>query len=381
MKIVHICLSCFYIDKFLYQENIIPRENKIDGHDVKIIASTETYIDNNKIGYISPGQYINEDGIPVIRLEYKNFLPHSIMRKLRMHNDVFKLLDDFGPDVIFFHGLCGWELLSVAAYKKQHPQVKFYADSHEDSNNSARNFLSKVLLHKMYYRAILNRVLPYINKILCISIETMAFVKNTYGIPDSMLEFFPLGGVIYNDDDYNKKRISMRNLIGLADSDVLVVQAGKMGRKKKVIESIRTFHKIKRDNLHLLLIGSFDDEIKDIVQSLLVKSKNISYMGWKESNELMDYLCAADVYLQPGSQSAIMQNALCHRCAVILDDVPSHHPFIHGNGWLLNANVSLCQVLESISCNPDQLGHMSEASLAIAQKLLDYRKLAARLYN
>ena len=94
----------------------------------------------------------------------------------------------------------------------------------------------------------------------------------------------------------------------------------------------------------------------------------------------MDYLCAADVYLQPGSQSAIMQNALCQRCAVILDDVPSHRPFVNGNGWLLNENLSLIDVLENISENPHQLLHMSEISLAIAQDLLDYKKLAARLY-
>lgn len=94
----------------------------------------------------------------------------------------------------------------------------------------------------------------------------------------------------------------------------------------------------------------------------------------------MDYLCAADVYLQPGSQSAIMQNALCQRCAVILDDVPSHRPFVDGNGWLLNENLSLISVLENISRNPKQLSHMSMISLNIARNLLDYRKLAARLY-
>lgn len=380
MKIAHLCLSCFYIDNFSYQENILPRQNKIDGNEIQIIASTEVYSDNKSLGYVLPGRYVNEDGIPVIRLAYRKILPHGIMKKLRMHNGVLHLLEDFGPDVILFHGLCGWELLSVATYKKRHPEVKIYADSHEDSNNSARNFFSKILLHRIYYRAILNRVLPYISKVLCVSLETMTFVKETYGIPDLALEFFPLGGVIYTDEEYNKKRSKIRSLLGLSDDDILVIQAGKMGRKKKVLESLRAFYANKQNNLHLLLIGSLDDEIRDEAQSLLAVSKNISYLGWKEANVLMDYLCAADVYLQPGSQSAIMQNALCQRCAVILDDVPSHRPFVNGNGWLLNENLSLIDVLENISENPHQLLHMSEISLAIAQDLLDYKKLAARLY-
>ena len=196
MKISHLCLSCFYIDNFSYQENILPRQNKQDGHEVQIIASTETYASDSRLGYLSPGRYNNEDGIPVVRLGYRKFLPHSIMKKLRMHHGVLELLEEFGPDVILFHGLCGWELLSVANFKKRHPQVRVYADSHEDANNSARNVLSRTVLHKIYYRTILNLALPYIRKILCVSLDTVDFVKNTYGIPESAMEFFPLGGNI-----------------------------------------------------------------------------------------------------------------------------------------------------------------------------------------
>ena len=46
--------------------------------------------------------------------------------------------------------------------------------------------------------------------------------------------------------------------------------------------------------------------------------------------ELNDLLCGTDVYLQPGTQSVTMQNSLCARCAVVIDDVPSHR--IHHEG-------------------------------------------------
>lgn len=39
MKILHLCLACFYIDGYTYQENILPRINREDGHDVRILAS------------------------------------------------------------------------------------------------------------------------------------------------------------------------------------------------------------------------------------------------------------------------------------------------------------------------------------------------------
>jgi 1,2-diacylglycerol 3-alpha-glucosyltransferase len=43
MKIVHLCLSAFYVEGFGYQENVIPRYNRKDGHEVVIIASRFTY--------------------------------------------------------------------------------------------------------------------------------------------------------------------------------------------------------------------------------------------------------------------------------------------------------------------------------------------------
>jgi len=47
MKILHLKLSNFFIDGVSYQENMLPRQNFKYGHDVKIIASAETYIQPN----------------------------------------------------------------------------------------------------------------------------------------------------------------------------------------------------------------------------------------------------------------------------------------------------------------------------------------------
>ena len=41
MKIIHLCLSCFYIDNYRYQENELVREHVTDGHEVLVVASTD----------------------------------------------------------------------------------------------------------------------------------------------------------------------------------------------------------------------------------------------------------------------------------------------------------------------------------------------------
>ena len=69
MKILHCCLACFYIDNYSYQENILPKFHKFQGNDVKILASTETYINNKVLGNTVSGSYFNEDDIEVTRIK------------------------------------------------------------------------------------------------------------------------------------------------------------------------------------------------------------------------------------------------------------------------------------------------------------------------
>ena len=70
MKILHCCLANFYIDNYGYQENILPKMHQLQGHDVQIIASTETYIENKKLGYIEAKSYFTPENILITRIPY-----------------------------------------------------------------------------------------------------------------------------------------------------------------------------------------------------------------------------------------------------------------------------------------------------------------------
>jgi glycosyltransferase involved in cell wall biosynthesis len=262
---------------------------------------------------------------------------------------------------------------------KRHADVALYADCHEDRYNSGLAPLSMSILHKGFYRAVLHYALPTIRKVLCVTPETLEFARDVYSVPGSMLELYPLGGVVFTDEEYADRRRSLRHKLGVRDSEVVIIQSGKMGPAKKVIESLRAFRETAADNMQLVLIGSFDDAIRDEAMQLIAETPNVRFLGWMAGPELNDFLCAADLYLQPGTQSVTMQNALCARCPVVLDDVPSHKWVVDGNGWLLNAATPLKGVLAEIARDPSKLRKMSERSLALARKHLDYKKLAARV--
>lgn len=381
MRIVHLMLSCFYIDKYNYQENVLPRQNKLDGHDVRIIASTETFVDNMQKGYLQPGSYVNEDGIPVTRLPYRKIINHFIARKLRIYPNVSQLLENFSPDVIFCHGIQTFEIKTLINYKKNNPAVKLYVDSHSDFNNSATGFFSKKILHGIYYKWLIKKALPSLDKILCIHYESIVFLEKMYKIPRNSLVLYPLGGEILEDNIRNDKRGKMRNLLNIKKDDILLVHSGKMDKGKRTEEIIRAFCNTSRDNLKLVLIGSLAEDIENSVKEHLAEDKRINFAGWKKPNELVDYLCAGDLYVQPGSQSATMQNALCYGCAAALYPHESHKYSLGDRVFYIDTAEDMEQLFEKISRNRALLEEKRALSFEYAKSTLDYKKLAALLYE
>lgn len=379
MKILHVCLSCFYIDNALYQENELVRQHVRMEHEVKVLASTEIMSDVGALTYTRPGQYDGSDGAPVERLAYSRWLPQPVMRKLRMHPGVYQRIANFEPDVIVFHGACGWEIRTVARYARDNPGVRLYVDSHEDHNNSARTYASR-LFHRMFYRPLVRSALPDIAPILCISLDTMNFVHDLYGIPREQLEFFPLGGSPLSDERYVVERAKWRSKLALGDHHIAFLQTGKFDRRKRLLESVQAFHNNGEPDFRLFISGLFaDDEYRIQIEDIIKRDARVRFLGWNNTADLIGLLAAADVYLQPGTQSVSMQNSLCQRCAVVVDDVESHKPFVDGNGFLTDAGSDLEQIFRRFATSRERIPDMRRRSHEIAVQFLDYRKLASRL--
>lgn len=382
MKILHCCLSCFYIDNYNYQENLLVREHVNAGHEVVVLASLENYNEQGQLVYGTPTRYKGSDGAEVLRLPYRNIGPHVLQKKIRAYPRVYQHLRAIRPDIILFHGACAWELLTILRYKKNHPTVKLYVDSHEDFNNSARSFISKNILHRLFYRPIFLKSVPHVEKVLCISKETAVFIEQFYKCPSEKIEYFPLGGFIFDDATYLANRLKVRQEHGISPETLVFFQSGKFDKKKKLELALRVFQKLpRRENVRYLIAGVLQEEIKTEVEALVGEDDRIVFLGWKSGQALTELLCAADVYVQPGSQSATLQNSICCRCAVIADDVPSHHPFLQGNGWLVRDAETLKSAFEAAiqAVCDGELQRMQTRSLDIAEQLLDYRKMAQRL--
>lgn len=380
MKIVLIGLASIFTEGMTYQDNLLADQIRKDGHEVTIIADCYKF-KNGNIVKVDEEDTILDNGIRLIRKKYKNFLGEFVSGKIRAVNGLFSLLMDLKPDIIFHHGLQSYEMLTIVKYKKANQNVKFYVDSHEDFHNSATNIVSKKLLHGIFYKIIIQRSLKYIDKVFCVAYESFDFLKRMYNVPEDIMEFYPLGGVVFEEKDRLKKRDFIRKELEIKEENILIIHTGKMNKLKRTIEVVNAFKQVASDEIHLILIGTLNEDIKDDVEKIILVDPRIKFLGWKNGSELMDYLCAGDLYLQPGTQSATMQNAACCKNALALYPYPSHKYLFKDHSFYIKSEDDIRNLLESILKDKTILSEKRENSYLIALEKLNYKALANRLYN
>ena len=353
--------------------------NKEAGHEVRIIASTEVYNNEGHFIHTQEREYFNEDGILVKRLEYLDKIPSKIIHRIRIYKGLYDEIKCFAPDVILCHGIQSVDILKVKKYIKNNRNVTLYVDNHADFNNSAHNIISKILLHKIVYKAAIQLSLPYIEKVLFLTYESKMFLKKMYGIPDEKLEYYPLGGKIFSEKERIQFRRIRREELNIQESDILLIHSGKMQPAKKTEVLLSAFNKVQSESLKLVIIGNIEDNYSKQIMPLIKSDDRVKYIGWKTGQELQEYLCAGDIYVQPGSQSATMQNALCCGNAVILTPVEAHKFLLKDAGIYINNEEELIEVLKKISTDSEYLNDKKRECFKIAETMLDYKKLAERL--
>lgn len=383
MRVLHCCLAAFYIDNYGYQENILPRMHKLQGHDVMILASTETYIDKIHLGYVEPREYINEDGIPVHRIEYKNILPHKVMTKLRLYDGVYEELCGFRPDFIFLHDLQFLSIKDIVKYLKENPGVKVNADCHTDFINSARSLTSKYILHGLLYRHCVKQITPFITHFYGTLPARVDFLKKFYKTPADKTLLLPMGA----DDTYvkNAKETNQREIIRkrfqIDDDDFLVIAGGKFDLWKRwiidVMDAVQELSEIK--NIKLLVFGSvldangFKEEFYKHCDGTIVQ-----YVGWIKGTESYNYFEASDLVIFGGLHSVLWEQAVGQGRPCVFKYIPGFtHIDLNGNcKFIKESNKEEIEVVirECIDDYPQLFQNSQEKGL----KFFSYYEIAQR---
>ena len=83
MKITHLSFVSTFSDGYSYQENILPLYHKKLGHEVSVITSQQVYNEEGELCFTGKTEYLNEYGIPVLRLKYKKPVKTKKISKIR----------------------------------------------------------------------------------------------------------------------------------------------------------------------------------------------------------------------------------------------------------------------------------------------------------
>ena len=308
MKIVHIAPSAPYNEGWGYQENLLPKYHKKLGHDVTLIVSTFSH-DKGAIVDVGEEDYVNADGVRVIRRAYKNYATRALTN---MHAQInaYPLLKEIAPDFIFFHGLQGTTIYQAIRYKKKdNPNCIIVRDNHLDYNIGTRCTRFKDKLIRAFHRRHIRRTLKYVDKVYGVTPWRKTYAEDYFSVPSSKTDVLIMGA---DDEKINFSsresiRLKIREKYGIKEDDFLIVTGGKLDKKKKVdvlMEGCKNLAGVK-----LLVFGSLLDEERQSFESLLSSADNITYIGWVAADSVYDYFFAADLVAFPGQHSVLWEQA------------------------------------------------------------------------
>lgn len=310
MRITHITLTGLYTDSFTYQDNLLPKFHQRLGNKVSIISSHYMYDEEGEISYDQRNKYINEFGVSVIRLNINK--GNSILNKFKRFENLYSTIEETDPDIIFIHGCQFIDLKIVIEFKKKNPKTVLYLDNHADFSNSAQSFISKNILHKIIWKSNIKRSLPYVKKYYGVLPSRVDFLKKVYNVPEDKVDLLVLGA----DDDMielvknsgYKNRI--RDKYNIKKTDFLIVTGGKIDSAKlQTTLLMQAVKDIERNNVKLLVFGSIDHSIKDMILNLVDDDK-IMYVGWVSPKESYQYFSAADLVVFPGRHSVFWEQVV-----------------------------------------------------------------------
>ena len=382
MKIVHLCLGSFYPDNYSYQENLLPKFHKELGHEVEVIASTQSFDEHGKVCYLNnTGTYQNEYDIKVTRIPYKT--ESKIWKKLKRYQGCYDALRSADPDVIFVHGGQFLDIDQVVRYVREKPSTVVYVDNHADFSNSATNWFSKNILHRILWKCCEQSIEPYTKKFYGVLPVRVDFLKEMYGLPESKCELLVMGA----DDDLVKAaakpqvRSQIRKKYGINEDDFLIMTGGKIDQwKTQTLLLMQAVRNIKSDKVKLIVFGSVTQELKAKVNALTDENK-VQYIGWVQSTDSYQYFAAADLVVFPGRHSVFWEQVTGQGIPMLVKDWPgTHHVDLGGNVRFLSRDSSdeIQEAIEQIYSNTDEYKNMKRVAQEKGMKFFSYKNIAMR---
>ncbi len=381
MRIVHLVLLGPFTDGLNYQDNLLTKYQKRDGHEVTIITSEWVWGTAGKLERIDKPDYVNEDGVRVIRLPIIGW--QKFPRKMKRYRNVYKTIEECTPNILFIHGVSYLDVYTARRYLKKHPEVIAYADNHSDLTNSATNWLSKNIQHKIIWRHCVHALDPYVRKFYGVLPARVDFLVDIYKLPRNRCELLLLGA----DDDAveaackQRGKQVVREKHGIEPDAFLIMTGGKIDKwKTQTLFLMEAVQRIPNDKVRLIVFGTAEDEIQERVDQLS-DGKKVQYVGWIPAKDTYQYFAAADLIVFPGRHSTLWEEAAALGIPMLCRDwAGTHHVDLGGNVKFLveDSAEEIQREIQNLLNHPDEYQHMKEIAEEKGKIVFSYREIARK---
>lgn len=383
MKIVHVCLVGGYTEGINYQENNLIRYQAMDGHEVSLITTDHCYTEGVWGLCRTESDYINPDGVHIIRLPFALKVPYNVNRHIGIFKGFMETLERLSPDVLFVHCVQFQDLRKVAVYKKRHPEVTVYVDSHTDFSNSARNWFTRNTLYRFWWKPCARVVEPYVEKFFGVMPARVDFLINIFGVSAEKVDLLVMGA----DDESVERakqpeiREAVREKYNIKSDDFLIVTGGKIDAfKTQTLLLMQAVKEMSSERVKLLIFGSVQEELKEKLFALCDGSK-IQYVGWAKGEEPYEYFASADLVVFPGRHSVYWEQVVAQGIPMICKYWDGTvHVDIGGNVEFLEEDSKdlIKEKLLEITENPSKYEEMKKAANGDRKNEFLYRGIARR---
>lgn len=365
-KIVHICLCGPFSDNFSYQENILTKYHKKLGYDVYVLTSKNSWDSNGKIKKVEKNRYLNNDGVNIIRMDSCN---KGKFVKYRMVNDY---LVEISPDIIFVHGCNFSDIDVIRKYTKKY-QCTLYIDNHADETNSAKNFLSKYILHKIIWRRKVRKIIPYVRKFYGVLPKRCDFLEKMYGVSKEKIDLLIMG---FDDELLSQPFINLST-----DNKKIISIGGKIDEYKaaEILNFLEAFTQVNLCNYKIIIYGSIIDNYKNQILRYC-QNENIEYAGWLEHPKIVNIIKNSSYCVFPGRHSVLWEEAVCIGKPIIVKYIDGYqHIDIGGNVvYLIDSSIEYyMEVLNRIT-DETFLNDISNNALSNNKNEFLYSKIAKK---
>lgn len=384
MKILMLCE--FYNETLEYQENLLVKYYRKHGYEVTVITSTfESVFDyyNNIHDNKKPHKIYFDQGAKIIKLPFK----FNFFGKLKKYTSIKNIVEEEKPSLLYIHDIMP-NMLEMIDYKNRNPHVKMIMDYHADYTNSANNWISLHILHKLIRRKLyMNPIKKHIEKFFPIIPGSQKFLNEVYKIPLEDMEILPLGADIdlVQEIKKNNNREVLRNKYNVDKEDIVIFTGGKLTPLKSTHLLIEAFNKLKDNRLNLFIIGDSDtnnQKYKDKLMNLAQTNPKIHFLGWKNSKEVYEYLFASDLAIFPASQSIVWLQAIACELPLIIGDfggqslnyINEFKSVIELNSTQINVE-KIQENIESIISDKNKFIQMKKSACKTKDKYLDWNHL------